>query len=409
MSGAGFILTINLFVACLFALAFFLVAMANRTNRVAVWFGAAYVSGLGFIVFEFLLPLQTNAKLAGFLAFASFLGAVTLVNVGLARRYKLAVPWLLLAGVVAVSLVGNWFAFDMHRDSFVRQLAYQAPYAVMQGIAGWIVINSRQRQPLDIGLLAVFVLSALQFLSKPVVAQMTGGPGGSAAEYIGTTYALYSQTLGAVLAIATGLLMLTVLVRDMLVDVTERSETDALSGLFNRRGFEARVEPGLLAAQRGGVSAALIACDLDRFKSVNDTWGHEVGDRVIRAFSTLVRSTAPQRAVAARIGGEEFAIFLPDANQQSALLYAEALRAAFAVQPISGVPEGTHFTASFGVAEISSGDSHSDLRRRADGALYAAKRTGRDRVCVAGDAPADTMPDHPMGLTAPLRRSGRQS
>lgn len=405
MSGAGFILTINLFVAALFAIAFFIVGLANRSNRVAVWFGLAYVAGLGFIVFEFLLPFQADPKVTAYLAFASFLGAVTLVNVGLAIRYRMPVPWLLLGAVIVVSLAGNWFAFDMHRDSLVRQFAYQAPYAAMQAIGAWIVVSSKQRQPLDLGLLVLFVLSALQFLSKPIVAQFTGGPGGTAQEYIATDYALYSQTLGAVLAITTGLIMLMVLVRDMLVDVTERSETDALSGLYNRRGFEGRIEPGLHAAQRGGVPAALIACDLDRFKSVNDTWGHETGDRVIRAFAALVRTTSPDRAIAARIGGEEFAIFLPGANQQAALLYAEALRSAFAVKSVDGVPEGTFFTASFGVAECDAGDSLSDLRRRADAALYAAKRNGRDRVAGAGVAPGDRMPDHPMGLTPPIRRS----
>src|SRR5690606_1230940 len=124
----------------------------------------------------------------------------------------------------------------------------------------------------------------VQFAAKPFVAMLTGGPGESSQHYIGTTYALFSQTAGAVLTVATGLLILMVLVRDLLLDAAQRSETDALSGLLNRRGFEDRVEPGLEAARRGGVPASLIACDLDHFKSINDTWGHEVGDRVIRGF-----------------------------------------------------------------------------------------------------------------------------
>src|SRR5262249_37079781 len=159
-----------------------------------------------------------------------------------------------------------------------------------------------------------FTLGALQFLSKPFVAMMTGGTGASAQQYIGTNYALYSQSAGAVLSVATGLLMLMLLVRDMLMDVTARSETDSLSGLFNRRGFEDRAEPGLLATGRGGVPAALVAIDLDHFKAVNDTYGHEAGDGVIRGFATLLKSAAPSRAICARMGGEEFAVFLPGAN-----------------------------------------------------------------------------------------------
>jgi diguanylate cyclase (GGDEF)-like protein len=403
MSGAGFILAINLFVAALFAVAFFLVAANNKSDRVAVWFGLAYFFGIGYYVFEFLLPLQASPKLAGFLAFASFLGAVSSITVGITRRYRMTVEWPLLGAAIAFALGANWFAFDLPRDSVARQLMYQAPYAFMQALCALVIVRSGRRQALDIGLLVLFSASALQFLSKPLIAQLTGGPGASARDYIGTDYALYSQSLGTILAVATGLLMLTVLVRDMLVDVTARSETDLLSGLYNRRGFDDRVEPGLLGTNRGGLQAALIACDLDHFKSVNDTWGHEMGDRVIEAFGKLLRTTAPQRGVAARLGGEEFAIFLPGAPLAAARLYAENLRAAFAALPIPGVPDGTRFTASFGVAESSASESLSDLRRRADNALYAAKKSGRNRVCVAAPTAIDTMPSHPFVAEAPRR------
>ena len=252
MSGAGFILAINLFVAGLFSIAFMLVAANNKSDRVALWFGVAYLFGVGYFVFEFLLPLQTSPKLTGFAAFASFLAAVTAVAVGIARRYHVPVPWRLMLCALGVSLIVNWFAFDMERESLLRMMLYQAPYAFMQALCAAMIVRSGRRQPMDQGLLVLFSLSALQFLSKPFVALATGGPGASAQEYVGTDYALYSQSLGAVLSVATGLLMLMVLARDMLVDVTARSETDALSGLFNRRGFEDRVEPGLIATSRGG-------------------------------------------------------------------------------------------------------------------------------------------------------------
>ena len=405
MSGAGFILAINLSVAGLFAVAFFLVAANNKSDRVAVWFGAAYLFGVLYYVFEFLLPHQVSPKVTGYLAFASFLGAVTTIAIGIAKRYGAAVPWRLIGATAAVSLIVNWFAFDMARDSLLRMMLYQAPYAAMQAIGAWIVLKSRRRQALDLALLSVFALSAVQFMSKPFVAVLTDGPGASAQEYIGTNYALYSQTLGAVLAVGTGLLMLMILVRDMLHDVTRRSETDMLSGLYNRRGFEDRAEPGLAAAIRGRVPAALVAADLDHFKAVNDTWGHEIGDRVISAFGALVKSSAPPRATAARIGGEEFAVFLPGANLAAARLYAESLRMAFSGLPIIGVPEGTKFTASFGIAEADGVEGLSDLRRRADAALYAAKKSGRDRVCSTAPATQDTMPSHPLAEARPKRRA----
>jgi diguanylate cyclase (GGDEF)-like protein len=404
MSGASFVLAINLFVAGLFAVAFFLVAANNKADRVAVWFGTAYLCGVGYFVFEFLLPLQTSPKLAGYLAFASFLAAMSTVTVGIARRYRRAVPWRLIAAVAAVSLLVNWFTFELPRESIWRLYAYQTPYAVMPAICVVLILGSKRRQPMDLGLIGLFIVTSLHFLAKPVISHLTGGPGGSAQQYIGTEYALYSQSLSAIVSLATALLMLMLLIRDMLVDATTRSETDPLSGLFNRRGFEDRVQPGLAAASRGGVPAAYIAGDLDHFKSVNDTFGHEAGDQVIKAFAELLKSGAPDRSIAARMGGEEFAVFLPGVNLAAARLYAETVRAAFGRLAIEGVAGDARFTASFGVAENAGNESLSDLRRRADAALYAAKKSGRDRVYVAGIPGLDAMPSHPFAGDAPKRR-----
>lgn len=407
MSGASFVLAINMFVAGLFSLAFFLVALNNKTDQVAVWFGTAYLCGVGYFVFEFILPLQPNSKLGGMLAFTSFLAAMATVTVGIARRYRRPVPWRTIAVICTLSVLASWIAFELPRESLWRMYAYQTPYAVMPAIAVWIIVRSGRQQPMDLGLGVLFIVTALHFLAKPLISQLTGGPGGSATQYIGTEYALYSQSLSAIVSVATALLMLMVLIRDMLVDATTRSETDPLSGLFNRRGFEDRVEPGLVAASRGAVPAAYIACDLDHFKAVNDTFGHDIGDQVIRAFAGLLATGAPARSIAARMGGEEFAIFLPGTNLSAARLYAEAVRAGFAALRLDGIAPGMQLSASFGVAETEPGENLPDLRRRADAALYSAKRAGRDRVVVAAPAGFDAMPSHPLTPGAPKRKSVR--
>lgn len=399
MAGASFILAINLVIAALFALAFLLVALSNRSDRVAGWFALAYVFGIAYVFCEFILPTQSYAKLAYVVGFAAFLGAVTAVSVGITRRYKRPVPWLLIGAAVFGFVATNWITYDLERDSVMRMMSYQAPYAFMQALAAWMVLRSRRRQPIDFALMALFSLSALQFLSKPLVANLTGGAGGTAQEYMLTTYALYSQSLGAVLQVATGLVMLMLLVRDMLVDITAQSETDALSGLYNRRGFEERAVPMMAAARADKVPVAIVIADLDAFKAINDTFGHDKGDEVIVAFARLIRDQAPKRAVVSRIGGEEFAVVLPSANMAMARLYAETVRSSFAGLAIAGLPGDFRCTASFGVAECDGEDSLSDLRRRADAALYAAKRGGRDRVCVAGEATPDVMPTHPLAGT----------
>lgn len=397
MAGAGFILAINLFIAALFALAFLLVGLSNRADKVAPYFSLAYVFGIFYIASEFILPQQDHPQLAYTAGFAFFLGAVTAVTLGVARRYGRPLPWARVGMIVIVSVVANWFGYTLPHDTIERNLIYQAPYAVMQGYAAWIILASRRRQPIDIGLIAMFALSALQFLSKPFAALLLGGSGDTTATYLATTYALYSQSLGAILQVATGLLMLMLLVRDMLVEITARSETDPLSAVYNRRGFEERAASGL---NNPGVPAALVLADLDAFKSINDNYGHDIGDQVIVAFAALLRDTAPPKAVVGRMGGEEFAVFLPGANLAIVRLLAETLRASFATLSVSGLPPFVRCTASFGVAERLDGESLSGLRRRADAALYTAKRDGRDRVAVATDPGADAMPAHPLAGTS---------
>jgi diguanylate cyclase (GGDEF)-like protein len=394
MSGAGFILAINLFVAGLFALAFFVVGLNNRSDRVAYWFAAAYGCVIAYLCCEFIQPGQVYPKpiyVAGFTAFYMTLAAAT---VGIAKRYRMPVPWLGMGVLLFVSLCANWVGYDEGRDSLFRMFAYQTPYAALQGYCVWLVVRSQRRQTIDYAILATLCLSTLQFLSKPLVAEWTGGAGDSPQTYIATTYALYSQSLGAVLQVAMGLLMLTLLVRDMLVEVTARSETDPLSGLYNRRGFEQRVEPGLVAIRKGNLPASLVTCDLDHFKTINDTYGHDMGDRVIALFADILKKVAAERMTVARMGGEEFSVFLPGSNASGARLFAEGVRAAFAGSPIAGLPEWKRCTASFGVAEWHTDESLSDLRRRADAALYAAKRSGRDQVRMAEPA-LDAMPMHP--------------
>lgn len=400
MTGASFILAINLFIAALFALAFFLVGMSNRADKAAPYFACAYLFGMVYIVSEFILPLQQHPQLAYTVGFAAFLGAVTSVSCGVARRYGQRFSLLALALFVVVATAANWFGYLLPHDTVTRNLIFQSPYAVMQAWAGWCILASRRRQPIDIGLICLFALGAIQFLTKPFAAVLLGGSGSSTNTYLATTYALYSQSLGAMLQVTTGLLMLTLLVRDMLIEVTARSETDPLSAILNRRGFEERAAPSML---QSSLPASLVLADLDAFKSINDSYGHDTGDQVIVAFARLLKDNAPPKAVVARLGGEEFAVFLPESNLGAAKLLAEALRTGFAGMQVPGLPVFVRVTASFGVAERMASENLSDLRRRADAALYTAKRSGRDRVMAAVIPDADSMPIHPLAGTSLAR------
>jgi diguanylate cyclase (GGDEF)-like protein len=355
MTGAGFILTINLFVAGLLAAAFLTIAAYDRRRESARWLALGYIIGMTNFLFEFAIATFGTSTVLVLAAYAAFLAALAVFNVGIARKYSVPVPWTIMAVVFVVSVITCYLIRDMPRQSFMRMLLYQSPYFIMQAIAVGIVAQAKMRAPLDNLLMVLLAASALQFLSKPFLFQAFGGTGDSPDKYLTTTYALFSQSMGTIFAIALALMLLVILVRDVLADANTRSETDMLSGLLNRGGFEARAEAALRDANRLGVPVSLVISDLDHFKSVNDNFGHAAGDKVIVTFARFLRSAMAEHHVAGRIGGEEFAILLPGTNMIAARLFAEGARNAFASLRIEGMPATKRFTASFGVAELARG------------------------------------------------------
>lgn len=382
MSGAAFILVINLAIAGLFSAAFVLIALYSR-YRSAWWFAAAYAAGALYVALEVVLPALPDARIGIMLGSAAFVSALLLLNVGLASRYDVEVPWRLLATVFVLAMASTAFSLGLERGSVLRMLAYQAPFALMQAVGVHIVLSARKRNLADSLLAGFLLLSSLHYLSKLGAALMLGGPGASPQEYIGTAYAMFSQTMGAILSVAAALILLGMLIVDLFRDITAKSETDILSGLLNRRGFEQRLEETARRHLARGLPVSLVMCDLDHFKSVNDTYGHAVGDRLIALFAATLRDCAADHHVLGRIGGEEFAIMLPGCNLSAGRLFAENARAALSRLEAGELPSGLRFTASFGVTEMNQGEAPLSLMMRADAALYEAKRAGRDCVRVA--------------------------
>lgn len=159
-----------------------------------------------------------------------------------------------------------------------------------------------------------------------------------------------------------------------------QARTDALTGLLNRRGFETQMAFGLAMARRSGRPLSLITVDVDHFKRVNDTYGHEAGDEVLRRLARTLEERLRGSDVIARLGGEEFVVLLPDTDLAGAQAIAQALVHAMADQqdPVVG-----SITVSAGVASMRGlQDNGTDILRRGDAALYEAKGQGRNRVCV---------------------------
>ena len=164
-------------------------------------------------------------------------------------------------------------------------------------------------------------------------------------------------------------------------DARRNARTDALTGLANRRGFEERFGQVISETDRYGGSAAVVMVDLDHFKLVNDTYGHDAGDRVLRAVAELLADGRRTVDMAARLGGEELVVLLPQTDSRGALELAERLRQRIEARRILTSAGEVRVTASFGISEYRAREGQAqEVLDRADKALYAAKRNGRNRV-----------------------------
>jgi len=214
-------------------------------------------------------------------------------------------------------------------------------------------------------------------------------------------HALELWTITLVTLVVAGFLIASLKSRidKMVFRLANAARTDVLTGLMNRRGFEEAFELELERARRGGRTLSVLVGDLDNFKQINDRFGHHAGDLVLARASSILERHKRRIDTVARLGGEEFALVVPDADDHSAYMLAERLRTglrdAFALEALP-------LTISFGVASFPGhGDSYAGLLGAADDALYAAKELGRDRTVIYSR--------EVVGILAPIPRSGERN
>ena len=163
----------------------------------------------------------------------------------------------------------------------------------------------------------------------------------------------------------------------------QQASTDQLTGLGNRRWLTERIAIEQTRAEREKAPISVVLFDLDHFKNINDSHGHDVGDKVLMAVGEVIRDNLRRYDLAARIGGEEFCLVLPKTRANEAAAIAERFRAQFEKLWIEPLRPG-RVTASFGIYEATPADSMQAMLLQADRSLYRAKETGRNRVHSAG-------------------------
>lgn len=345
-------------------------AIALRGNRTLLWLTLA-LSGAG----AFAIALRFGDSQPGFTA----IGIATLAGgyycVGRAVRLLFSqndTMHGLHLGVALIALAGAAIEAWGGAEAW-QSIALYGAAALAASESVFRLMRVRRRRTIDsvllvalIGVVAPYIIRIPFLVAMPQTATQ-GGPW------------IFGQSLGQLVLASEGMLttlcvflLMAKTIGDVISFYRLRSEQDALTGLLNRRSFAERLS-------LPGMSGALLLCDIDHFKRVNDRFGHPAGDSVIRALAGLFHCTGYP---AGRMGGEEFALLLPGFDLDRAERLAEELRLCFESLAINPIPRDYRLSASFGVALFGENESVEAIHARADEALYAAKEAGRNRVMV---------------------------
>jgi diguanylate cyclase (GGDEF)-like protein len=379
MDEAGLVQVISFVAVASFAVTFLLISAHSPAFRYARWFAAAFILGAIIQVLSYFVPAANNLEYPGFIRASLILAASCSGLVGALLTCGMQPRWRLLGSLLGLATLAAFLTVFLEAPIVLRSLAFQAPPAFAYAAASLVFITARDRGLTDwligLGLAAM----ALNVLSRPLAVFLTSDWATADRIAFFAQHGIYWKFASGVLGVVLGLFIVIQILRD----IVARSQTDKLSSLLNRAAFEEKVEARLKEVHRIGIPACLVVADLDRFKLINDRYGHAAGDEVIVGFADIIRQCQTPQVLAGRLGGEEFGIFVEGANLTAAEVFAEGIRAAFSVTPHSNAPAGIRFTASLGVALLQPEQGLPELMRRADAALYDAKTGGRDQVRLA--------------------------
>ena len=274
----------------------------------------------------------------------------------------------------------RWYGEPLAETYLERRLVMCVLYACYGLSVGLLLLRSERLTRIKKALFVVFILYAAFYLARLTVLTPDPGPSEQALSDFWMTFAIYKSIL---FVAASAYLFLAIRRERSEFHLREAAEGDPLTGLPNRRTFRLQADR-ILDRKRGAI---LCLIDLDHFKAVNDTCGHAVGDKVLCAFAALLRDAARKGDAFARLGGEEFALLLSEETPRGASRRIAALAQAFrdGAPSVAALPLPATFSG--GLVAARPNEDLDQMLARADVALYAAKRSGRDRVEINLDRP----------------------
>ena len=295
--------------------------------------------------------------------------------------YANPVPWKLSLACIIFIVFGVAYSLSSEQGQQVRTMFASSGLMVLLGIVFWAILKGRSVRKFRFGIYFTSTcagITALVSLAR-LVTLLAGDDGHAGLLTDSPMQLIYLASYSVnVLLVSVGF---SIMGHEKLVeDFQALASRDELTGLYNRRYFTEVAEQEIQRAERYRRDLSVILIDIDNFKAINDTYGHEAGDKVIKDIANVMRQNFRETDLFGRYGGEEFTVLLSETQIPDAVALSERMRQAIVQRLVKFENKEISYTASFGVAHGEAGVSLDQLLRQADKALYYAKESGRNRV-----------------------------
>lgn len=365
----------------LFSVVFAIIYIHDRKQHMAGWLALAYLSGLGAFLVDINRP-NLDPVISDIVAKGLFWGFSIALVLGIFARYKIKYPMIAIGGITGAGLSALfWFSFV--DPNIIMRSIFSSLTAGLLLLCALPLFWKKSSGVLDTVMFALIAVLCFIYFLRPYVIYDVLSATHTAANYEGSAYAMLLHASSAFCGLACGVVMLIVVGHDIILKYQLATTIDPLTGLMNRRGLDQYINKEL--DQNHGAGRAIMIIDLDEFKRVNDDFGHETGDHVLRRAASILQRVTGKLGKVARVGGEEFVVILNALSSPDRLVVAQHLRLSIGMIIHPEIGTKGRVTASFGVTVTMEGESFAMALRRADSALYEAKSDGRNCVVEASN------------------------